>query len=95
MKKLGLLKRIMNLIPGMGRVAAMMPDADGDPEHDLKQIEGIIDAMTREEREYPEVIDKRPPPHRRRQRNRSGRRQQVAQGVFGNDGNDGADGWHE
>ncbi|HEY2253452.1 MAG TPA: hypothetical protein VGH74_20400 [Planctomycetaceae bacterium] len=55
MKKLGPLKWILNWIPGMGKVAEMMGEAD--PDGDLRQIEGIMDAMTREERENPEVID--------------------------------------
>jgi signal recognition particle GTPase len=55
MKKLGPLKQIMNLIPGMGNVADMTHEAD--LEQDLKQIEGIIDAMTLVERENPAVID--------------------------------------
>jgi signal recognition particle subunit SRP54 len=58
MKKLGPLKSIMNMIPGMGKVAEMMSGADGvDPEQDLKQIEGIIDSMTPQERENPDLID--------------------------------------
>ena len=57
MKKLGPLKQIMNMIPGMGKVADMMAGVDGDPEQDLKQIEGIIDSMTPQERENPDIID--------------------------------------
>src|SRR5258708_7356358 len=44
MKKLGPLKQIMNMIPGMGKVADMMSSGDADPEQDLQQIEGIIDS---------------------------------------------------
>ena len=57
MKKLGPLKQIMNLIPGMGKVADMMSSSDVDPEQDLQQIEGIIDSMTPQERENPDIID--------------------------------------
>ncbi len=56
LKKLGPLKQIMNLIPGMGKLADMM-GGDADPEQDLQQIEGIIDSMTREERANPDIID--------------------------------------
>jgi signal recognition particle subunit SRP54 len=56
-KKLGPIGQIMNMIPGMGRVAEMMKSADGDPEQDLPQIEGIIDSMTPEERQNPDIID--------------------------------------
>lgn len=55
-KKLGPLTQVMKMIPGMGKVADMM-GGDVDPEQDLKQIEGIIDSMTREERENPDIID--------------------------------------
>jgi signal recognition particle GTPase len=55
-KKLGPLQRIMKMIPGMGKVADMM-GGDIDPEQDLKQIDGIIDSMTPQERENPDIID--------------------------------------
>lgn len=55
MKRLGPFKRIMKLIPGMRKVADMM--GAPDCEDDLKQIEGIIDAMTTRERQDPDVID--------------------------------------
>jgi signal recognition particle subunit SRP54 len=55
-KKLGPMRQIMKMIPGLGKVADMM-DGDADPEQDLKQIEGIIDSMTPQERENPDVID--------------------------------------
>lgn len=57
MKKLGPLKQIMNMIPGMGKVADLMSSGDADPEQDLQQIEGIIDSMTPQERENPDIID--------------------------------------
>src|SRR5258708_21892491 len=57
MKKLGPLKQIMNMIPGMGKVAEMMSSGDVDPEQDLQQIEGIIDSMTPQERANPDIID--------------------------------------
>jgi signal recognition particle subunit SRP54 len=57
LKKLGPLKQIMKMIPGMGRVADMMSSSDTDPEQDLQQIEGIIDSMTPNERENPDIID--------------------------------------
>jgi len=55
-KKLGPIQQIMKMIPGMGKVADMM-GGDMDPEQDLKQIEGIIDSMTPQERENPDIID--------------------------------------
>ena len=55
-KKLGPLQSIMKMIPGMGKVADMM-GGELDPEQDLQQIEGMINSMTREERENPDIID--------------------------------------
>jgi len=65
-KKLGPLQQVMKMIPGMGKIAEMMGN-DMDPEQDLKQIEGIIDSMTPQEREDPDIID-------------MGRRRRIAQG---------------
>lgn len=65
-KKLGPLRQVMNMIPGLGKVADMM-GGDMDPEQDLQQIEGIINSMTPKERENPDVID-------------IGRRRRIAQG---------------
>lgn len=55
-KKLGPMRQIMGMIPGLGKIADMM-GGDADPEQDLKQIEGIIDSMTPQERENPDIID--------------------------------------
>jgi len=60
-KKLGPMRNIMKLIPGMGAMADMDPDAN--PEEDLKRIEGMIDSMTVKERLNPDIID-----HSRRNR---------------------------
>jgi len=60
-KKLGSIKSMMKMIPGMGAIADMDPDMN--PEEDLKRVEGIIDAMTEAERLNPDVID-----HSRRNR---------------------------
>src|SRR5579872_3757351 len=56
-KKLGPLQQVMKMIPGMGKIAEMMNGDEMDPEQDLKQIEGIIDSMTPQERENPDIID--------------------------------------
>jgi len=60
-KRLGSMRNIMKLIPGMGQMADMDPDAN--PEEDLKRIEGMIDSMTQQERLNPDIID-----HSRRNR---------------------------
>lgn len=57
LKKLGPLQQIMRWIPGMGKIADMMGHSEIDPNQDLKQIEGIIDAMTPRERDNPGLID--------------------------------------
>ena len=55
MKKLGSMREVMKMIPGMGKAV----DAIGDmnPDEDMKQIEGMIQSMTPHERENPDVID--------------------------------------
>ena len=50
--KLGM-KDVLNSMPGMGD---MIPEGE-DPEQALKQIQGMIDSMTREERRNPDIID--------------------------------------
>jgi signal recognition particle subunit SRP54 len=55
-KQLGPLKSIMSMIPGMDRLADMDPDMN--PEEEMKQLEGIINSMTLEERRNPDKIDR-------------------------------------
>jgi signal recognition particle subunit SRP54 len=50
---MGSMKEVMNLIPGFSE---MLPDGE-DPEAALKQIQGMIDSMTKEERRNPDIID--------------------------------------
>jgi signal recognition particle subunit SRP54 len=57
MKKLGPMQSILKMIPGMGKISEMMNGQDIDPENEMKQLEGIIDSMTPQERENPELID--------------------------------------
>ncbi len=56
MKQLGPIKSIMSMIPGMDRLADMDPDVD--PEQEMKQLEGIINSMTLQERRNPDKIDR-------------------------------------
>jgi signal recognition particle subunit SRP54 len=53
MKKMGPMKDIMASMPGMGD---MIPEGE-DPEDAFRRIQGMIDAMTKEERRNPDVID--------------------------------------
>ncbi len=54
--RLGSIKKLLSLIPGMGSLLEGMDDAD--PEQDMRRLFGIIDSMTPEERRNPsKVID--------------------------------------
>ncbi len=56
MTRLGPMRKIMSMIPGMNSLAGMMDDVDS--EMDVRRLFGIIDSMTAEERRNPNrVID--------------------------------------
>ena len=55
MKKMGSVKDLMGMIPGMNQMAGGLEGVDADGE--VKRIQGIIDSMTRAERKDPHVID--------------------------------------
>lgn len=55
-KKLGKMGEIMKMIPGMGKLADNLGDADPDTE--MRRIGGIIDSMTLAERTNPDKIDR-------------------------------------
>ncbi|MBD3672441.1 MAG: signal recognition particle protein [Planctomycetaceae bacterium] len=55
-KKLGSMKDIMGMIPGLGGLMDQNPDIDA--EGDMSRIEGIINGMTLDERNNPELIDR-------------------------------------
>ena len=57
MRKMGPMKEIMKMIPGVGNMIADNPEME-DPEADLKRIEGMINSMTPDERSNPEQIDR-------------------------------------
>ncbi len=52
-KKMGNIKDLMGMIPGMGK---MIKDVDID-DNSFKSIEAIIQSMTNEEREHPEMLN--------------------------------------
>lgn len=55
-KKLGPINKILSMLPGMGGMAEMLGDIDA--EQDMRQLVGVIDAMTPDERRNPsKVID--------------------------------------
>ena len=51
MTKLGPMQKVMKMIPGMGGMADMMDG--GDPDKDMKRLDGIINSMTPDERRNP------------------------------------------
>ena len=55
-KKLGSMGEIMKMIPGLGGLAERLGDMN--PDQDLRQIEGIINSMTLDERRNPGKIDR-------------------------------------
>ncbi len=55
-KKLGPLNKILGMLPGMGGMAEMLGDTDAESE--MRQLVGIIDSMTPDERRNPsKVVD--------------------------------------
>lgn len=55
-RKLGSMKDVMKMIPGMGSMLDDNPDVDTDKE--MSRIEAIINSMTLHEREHPKNIDR-------------------------------------
>jgi signal recognition particle subunit SRP54 len=53
-KKMGPIAQIAEMIPGMGKLAAKMPE--GAQEAQMKKVEAIIQSMTPEERKNPTII---------------------------------------
>ncbi|TWT78081.1 Signal recognition particle protein [Posidoniimonas polymericola] len=53
--RLGPLRKVMGMIPGMGGMLDSLGDVD--PENDMKQLFGIIDSMTPAEKRDPKLID--------------------------------------
>lgn len=56
-RRLGSLKDIMKMIPGLGGMMDQLPEM-ADPEKDMGRIEAIISSMTKEERLNPDRIDR-------------------------------------
>ena len=57
MKKLGSMKSIMGMIPGMGGMAKQIGDMDLENSQEMKQIKALIGSMTAKERENPELLN--------------------------------------
>jgi signal recognition particle subunit SRP54 len=57
MKKLGSMKSIMSMIPGMSGMAKQIGDMDLENSNEIKQIKALISSMTPKERENPELLN--------------------------------------
>ena len=57
-KRMGSVKDIMKMIPGLGGMADKLGAAGEDPEKELKRVDGIINSMTEYEKEHPSKIDR-------------------------------------
>lgn len=57
MKKLGSLKSIVGMIPGMGKMANALKDMDLDNSGEIKKIKALISSMTPKERENPDLLN--------------------------------------
>lgn len=55
-KKLGSMKSLMGMIPGMSSVAKQMGEMDLENSSELKMIKAMINSMTKKEREDPELL---------------------------------------
>jgi len=57
MKKLGSMKSILSMIPGMGGMANQLKDMDLDNSGEIKKIKALISSMTPKEKETPSLIN--------------------------------------
>jgi len=55
-KKLGSMKSILGMIPGMGSMAKQIGDMDLDKSDEMKRIKALISSMTHKERENPDLL---------------------------------------
>jgi len=57
MKKLGSMKSIMSMIPGMGAMAKQIGDMDLENSQEIRSIKAMINSMTPKERENPDLLN--------------------------------------
>jgi len=57
MKKLGSMKSIMGMIPGMGNMAKQIGDMDLENSDEIKMIKSMVSSMTAKERENPDLLN--------------------------------------
>ncbi len=63
LKRLGSMKKMLGMIPGMGHLVEQIEAMGVDSDQQFKRLGGMIDSMTKAEREDPHIID-----HSRRNR---------------------------
>jgi signal recognition particle subunit SRP54 len=56
-KKMGSLKSIMSMIPGMGGMSKALGDMDLENSDEMKRIKAMISSMTKKEREDPDLLN--------------------------------------
>lgn len=57
LKKMGSMKSIMGMIPGMSGMASALKDFDMENSGELKKIKALVSSMTMKEREDPELLN--------------------------------------
>jgi signal recognition particle subunit SRP54 len=57
MKKMGSIREIMGMVPGLNQLADNLQEGGVDADHEVKRLQGIIDSMTPDERRDPHKID--------------------------------------
>jgi signal recognition particle subunit SRP54 len=57
LKKMGSMKSILGMIPGMGNMATALKDVDLENSGELKRIKALVSSMTMKEREDPELLN--------------------------------------
>jgi len=57
MKKLGSMKSILGMIPGMGNLAKQIGDIDLENSDEMRAIKAMIGSMTKKERENPDLLN--------------------------------------
>ena len=56
-KKMGSMKSLMGMIPGMGNMAKAIGDMDLENSQEIKQIKAMVSSMTPKERENPDLLN--------------------------------------
>ena len=56
-KKLGSMKSLIGMIPGLGNMANQLKDIDLDNSNQIKHIKAMISSMTPKERENPDLLN--------------------------------------